>query len=49
MKQLDDTISAVNARNSGSPLVTMTVTTTVVLDGELDCSPVRAKKSEKFS
>ena len=41
MKQLDDTISSVNARHSDDPLVAMTVTATVVLDGELDCSTER--------
>lgn len=41
MEQLDDTITSVNGRQRDAPLVTMTVTATVVLDGELDCSTER--------
>jgi anti-anti-sigma factor len=41
MKQLHDTLSAVNPRHTDGPLVSMKVTTTVVLDGELDCSTER--------
>ena len=41
MDQLDDTISLVSARNGDGSLVTITVTATVVLDGELDCSTER--------
>ena len=41
MRQWDDTIPCVNARHTDDPLVTMTVTASVVLNGELDCSTER--------